>query len=61
MSDDWTPEQTERLLALVAVGEPFWARHAERLLLSLGQVRLAERLFAWAMRRAVRLYREGRR
>lgn len=61
MSIEFTPEQTERLAAWVAVRDPFWVRPATWLLLSLGQVRHAERLFHWTSRRAVRLYREGRR
>lgn len=61
MSVDFTPEQTERLAAWVAVRDPFWVRPATWLLMNLGQVRHAERLFRWTSRRAVRLYREGRR
>lgn len=59
--DEFTPEQTERLAAWVAVRDPFWVRPATRLLLSLHQADLATWVFHWTSRRAVRLYREGRR
>ena len=55
---DFTPEAIERLLALIAVPDPWWDRPAVYLLAVLPATgRLSERLDNWHTARAVRQYR----
>jgi hypothetical protein len=54
----FTPEQVERLLAVIVIPDPWWYRPLVRLLAVLPATgRLSERLDNWRTARAVRRYR----
>lgn len=59
-TDDWSPEAVDRVLAWVAVADPWWFRPVEWLLLRARLHGLATRLQHWRTERAVRLYRKDR-
>ena len=57
-TDDFTPEQTERLLAWIALPRPWWLDRLIWVLLTVpGCAALGERLHDYDVRRAVRIYR----
>lgn len=52
------PAASERLLALIAVPDPFWFRPLLWVVYKLPGAALIQRLDHWQTRRALRLYRE---